>query len=154
MLRLLRRLLSRLRRVRNDTPRGERGREGERLAAAYLVSRGFRILERNVRLPMGEADIVALDPDGFTRVVVEVKARERTPGQSRRSAESSPERNITAAKRRTLRAITHHLGAANHWPASRIDVIAVELRGDQAQVRHHPGAVRSSGPRFSGPRFR
>ena len=51
------------------------GDEGEGRAEAYLRQRGFRILGRNVRSPLGELDLVA-DDQGVL-VFVEVK-RQRT----------------------------------------------------------------------------
>ena len=36
------------------------GQEGERLAADYLVTKGYRIVERNYRYHRNEIDIVAL----------------------------------------------------------------------------------------------
>jgi putative endonuclease len=48
------------------------GRTAEGLVAARLQRAGWRIVGRNVRLPSGELDIVALD--GSTLVFVEVKA--------------------------------------------------------------------------------
>ncbi len=50
-----------------------RGADGERIAAQYLESRGYRILEYNYRTRMGEIDLIA--KDGVTLVFVEVKAR-------------------------------------------------------------------------------
>lgn len=49
------------------------GDEGEGRAEAYLRQRGFRILGRNVRTPLGELDLVA-DDQGVL-VFVEVKRR-------------------------------------------------------------------------------
>ncbi|MCA1748965.1 MAG: YraN family protein, partial [Sphingomonadales bacterium] len=37
----------------------KRGRRGEGLAAWYLRLKGYRILDRNIRTPRGEVDIVA-----------------------------------------------------------------------------------------------
>ena len=48
------------------------GRQAEELVATRLEQAGWRIVGRNVRLPSGELDIVALD--GSTLVFVEVKA--------------------------------------------------------------------------------
>ena len=48
------------------------GRDAERLVAERLQQAGWRIVGRNVRLPSGELDLVALD--GATLVFVEVKA--------------------------------------------------------------------------------
>ena len=49
------------------------GTEGEAAAATALAKAGYRILERNLRTPIGEIDILALK-SGFL-CVVEVKAR-------------------------------------------------------------------------------
>ena len=51
----------------------ERGRAGEEAAAHFLESRGYEILHRNYRLPLGEIDLVARDRNWI--VFVEVKAR-------------------------------------------------------------------------------
>jgi putative endonuclease len=51
----------------------EKGRLGEYRAARFLTEHGYRVLERNVRLPGGEIDLVCVD--GATLVFVEVKSR-------------------------------------------------------------------------------
>jgi putative endonuclease len=53
----------------------EKGVDGEDVAAAHLIARGYRVLGRNVRLPGGEIDLVCLD--GATLVFVEVKSRSK-----------------------------------------------------------------------------
>lgn len=52
-----------------------RGRRGEGLAAIYLRLTGWRILDRRVKTPRGEVDIVARK--GRRIAFVEVKWRER-----------------------------------------------------------------------------
>ena len=47
------------------------GRQGEELAAAYLESRGMRVIERNFRVQGGEIDLIA--EDGRYLAFVEVK---------------------------------------------------------------------------------
>jgi len=49
------------------------GQSSERLAEQFLVSKGYRIVERNLRTSLGELDLVA--EDGNVLVFVEVKAR-------------------------------------------------------------------------------
>ena len=51
----------------------QRGRRGERLAAWWLRLKGYRILARDLRTPVGEIDIVARR--GRTLALVEVKQR-------------------------------------------------------------------------------
>ena len=54
------------------------GRKGERLAAWWLRLKGWTILDRRVRTPAGEVDLVA--QRGALIAFVEVKAR-RTPAE-------------------------------------------------------------------------
>ncbi|MCE7974746.1 MAG: DUF91 domain-containing protein [Leptolyngbya sp. PLA1] len=113
------------------------GRLGEQAAAEYLVSLGYRVVERNVFVPMGEADLVCESPEGVM-VVVEVKTRVR--GRSPRSDAIAPEAAITARKSRKLRAIARHLAKANGWTGVRIDSVGVEVPSDGPPVvRHTPG---------------
>ncbi len=49
------------------------GRRGEDLAAKYLVSNGFHLIERNYRLKYGEIDIIATK--GTETIFFEVKTR-------------------------------------------------------------------------------
>jgi putative endonuclease len=51
----------------------KRGRTGETLAALYLRLKGYRILARRVRTPVGEIDLIA-EKSGVI-AFVEVKAR-------------------------------------------------------------------------------
>ena len=50
-----------------------RGRRGEGVAAWWLRLKGYRILERDLRCPVGEIDLIARR--GRTLAIVEVKAR-------------------------------------------------------------------------------
>ena len=50
-----------------------RGRTGEQVAASFLVDRGYRVLAKNQRTPLGELDLVCRTEAQV--VVVEVKAR-------------------------------------------------------------------------------
>ena len=59
--------------VHQPMDRTARGRTGEQIAAAFLSERGYRVLARNERTPLGELDLVCIDGVGV--VVVEVKAR-------------------------------------------------------------------------------
>lgn len=52
------------------------GHEGESAAERFLRRRGYKILDRNVRSPLGELDLIA-QMDGVL-VFVEVKARRTT----------------------------------------------------------------------------
>ena len=56
-----------------DTKKIITGKEGEKIAAAFLKKNGYRIMEINFRCPIGEIDIVAKEKDDL--VFVEVKTR-------------------------------------------------------------------------------
>lgn len=53
--------------------RQQLGARGEEAAVRYLVSRGYRIIERNWRCKLGEVDVLAMD--GELLVVVEVRTK-------------------------------------------------------------------------------
>lgn len=55
------------------------GRQGEALAAAFLVQKKYRIIERNYRHGRAEVDLIAIKDDFL--VVVEIKTRDffKTP---------------------------------------------------------------------------
>jgi putative endonuclease len=55
-------------------PRHELGRRAEAAAAAWLITRGWRVLARRWRSSSGEIDLVCLDGEGIL-VGVEVKVR-------------------------------------------------------------------------------
>ncbi len=70
------------------------GRHGEDLAADWMMRKGYRIRERNVRTRLGEIDLVA-EQEG-TIVIIEVKTR-------RTSNAGLPLESITPAKASRLR---------------------------------------------------
>jgi putative endonuclease len=133
------------------------GALGERAARRYLRRAGYRVIAKNVRVRVGEADIVCLDRDRRTIVVVEVKARRRSSEndlsdrRANHSASESiaPEAAITRHKQRKLREITRSLVKLNGWEDRpvRIDVVAIEWPTEKSgkrsrpTIRHFEGAV-------------
>jgi putative endonuclease len=116
------------------------GPAGERAAEKFLKARGYRILARNARVPMGEADLLCEAADRSTIVLVEVKSRRLDSGRIDPPAEAA----VTRDKRRKLVKILKHLARANRWHARplRIDIIGVDFRNNQpVEIRHHTGAV-------------
>ena len=116
--------------------RRRRARRGEALAALLLRAKGYRIVARNWRCPLGEIDIVARDGD--TLVFVEVKTR------SGRSA-GRPEEAVDARKRRrlVLLARAYLAGRRGDPPPCRFDVVALELGRVVPRVRHLRAAFRA-----------
>jgi len=115
--------------------RRDLGAFGERVAAAHLEAKGYRIRARNFRCREGEIDIVA--EDGDCLVFVEVRTR-------RGDAFGTPAESVTVAKERRLLTVARaylqeHPDAP---PDQRIDVVAVELsRGRLLAVQHIEGAI-------------
>lgn len=97
----------------------ELGRRAEELVANWLSTRGYRILDRNVRVGRLEIDIVA--QIGTTIVFCEVRARSH-------AGFMNPEDSITPAKIKRLQA------AARAWLASRRRAKQSEVRFDVASV--------------------
>ena len=114
------------------------GRRGERVAAEHLRKKGYRILERNYHLGDDEADIVALDPDGVTVALVEVKTR---------SAEfPTPEAGIDRNKQFHMVRLAARLMKQKRMEGRsiRFDAVAIVwLPGGKPDVRHYVGAFES-----------
>lgn len=108
------------------------------MAASYLEKKGYLILQRNYRSGAGEMDIVAQEGDCL--VFVEVRARStREYG--------TPEESITPAKaQRLIKVAQGYLQeqgeSAREW---RIDLVAIQLRGDFCRLNHVVNAVTGDG---------
>jgi putative endonuclease len=114
--------------------RKQTGRQGEDIAASFLMRKGCKIVERNWRCPAGELDLIVADGDAL--VFVEVRTRS---GVRFGLAEES----ITPAKQARLieLAQTYLQERAASSQLWRIDVIAVQLGPGLPQVRHIENAV-------------
>lgn len=111
------------------------GAQGERLAAEYLRKLGYRILERNLQVDDDEADLVALDPDARTIVIVEVKTRA--------DDSNAPEAAIGSDKQRHLIRLAMKLQKRDRYRNApfRFDAVAVILpKSGPSTIRHIPGA--------------
>lgn len=111
------------------------GRRAENLVAERLERSGWRLVSRNVQLPSGELDIVALD--GRWLVFVEVKA-------GRAGSDLGPESPAHAVghrKQRKLRVLAREWIAEGRGPSGvagyRFDVVGVSFGPDGvADVDH------------------
>lgn len=94
------------------------GRWGEDCAAKFLINQGLEIVERNIRTPEGEIDLIARQGDLL--LFVEVKTRSH-------NKDGYPEEAVTEQKMEHMTGsaeyyLEHHPECDDHW---RIDVIAV-----------------------------
>lgn len=97
----------------------EVGASYEKMAAACLGERGYRILEYNYRCRMGEIDLIARD--GRYLVFVEVKYRS---GDSCGNALEA----VTARKQETIRRVALFYLMTHHLPEDtpcRFDVVGI-----------------------------
>lgn len=102
------------------------GAAGERAAEVFLRRRGYAIVERNFRCPLGEIDLIALDRGAV--VFVEVKTRAS-------GVYGSPAESIGWHKRQRLRrAAETWLGRKGlHDRPARFDVVEVYWDGASAR---------------------
>ncbi len=114
----------------------ELGRVGEDVAASFLESEGYEILDRNWRCRRGEIDLVARDPDGTT-ALVEVKTR-----RAGHLSDCEPEVAVTKRKRDRYGVLAqlYILENGTCYPL-RCDVVSVTVGANAwARVRLTPGA--------------
>ena len=76
------------------------GNWGESVTVRHLEERGYRVIDRNVRTPYGEIDIVT-QKDGFT-IFVEVKTRTSKEHGPARNFGYRPQTGAYGGCRRTL----------------------------------------------------
>jgi putative endonuclease len=105
------------------------GKWGEEEAARYLRRLGMSIVERNLRTPVGEIDLIARQ--GKLLVFVEVKTR-------RSDAFGAPQEAVGRTKQRQIvRAAQWYLGGGRGKGLQpRFDVIAVRPGSDGAMIEH------------------
>jgi putative endonuclease len=109
-------------------PRRALGSRGEGLCEKELRRRGWAILERNWRIPMGELDIVAMD--GSTLVILEVKSH----GSSNQAGPETPVLAVGRQKQRRLRRLAAAWLATRHrhhgFEDLRFDVVGITFCPD------------------------
>ncbi|MDT3695936.1 MAG: YraN family protein [Ignavibacterium sp.] len=110
------------------------GKEGEEIAAKYLLEKGFEILKRNYQFSHGEIDIIAMD--GETLVFIEVKTRKTLEY-------GEPEYAITKKKIQQIKKVAELYLFDNEIEEAdcRFDVIAIILGSENnPQITHYENA--------------
>ena len=103
----------------------ERGAAAEAEAVQLLVRKGYRIVERNFRVPGGELDVVAYDGD----VLCFVEVRSRADASHGAAVEAIDRRK----QKQVARVAMHYIGLRNPaFQRSRFDVVAIT--GDDLQL--------------------
>lgn len=103
------------------------GRAGEEQARAYLVSRGYTLIEANFRVPQGEMDIIARHRGDI--VFVEVKTRKD-------NRFGWPAEAVNWKKRMKLRNVARAWLQKNDQRdvSYRFDVIAITLMDNNVEL--------------------
>jgi putative endonuclease len=113
------------------------GKEGERVAEAYLRKKGYKIVERNYRCALGELDLIVLDRGVL--VFVEVKTRTG-------NGFGTPFEAVEFRKQQKM------IQAAQYFIAqkglqqrdSRFDVVGISWLGREPMVEHIENAFELS----------
>lgn len=109
------------------------GQKGERRAAWFYRLRGYRILERNARLPAGEIDLVV--KRGATIVIAEVKTRQtKIAGEGHEA--------VNRAKRERMVKLGDQYAARHPKAQLRYDILSIYWTGWRFIVTHFPDAFR------------
>ena len=97
------------------------GRWGEEIAAEYLQKEGYILVDRNVRSPYGEIDLILKRDE--TIVFIEVKTRTS-------SRYGYPEESITPRKQQHMFDSAEHYAQEKNLAHWRIDAVSVEGKPD------------------------
>jgi len=110
------------------------GVSGEALAEDHLRGLGYQIVGRDVRTPLGQLDLVAMD--GKTLVFVEVKTRAG-------HGYGLPQESVDAKKIRKLRQLgLYYLKIRPHRGSVRFDVVGLTVAdGRLVRVDHIKNAI-------------
>ena len=104
------------------------GKQGEAIAAAYLASKGWKILETNWHSNHEEADIIARNGDML--IIVEVKTRST-------SFFGSPEGFVGRQKqRRLVKTANHYLSSNGLDLEVRFDIISIVMQLPRPKLKH------------------
>jgi putative endonuclease len=104
------------------------GSKGEDIAVSYLKKKGYKILHRNYKTPIGEADIIVRDKGRI--IFVEVKARSS-------DAFGQPFEAVNYRKQEKLRKIAIYYLKHNKIELPvRFDVVSIISRNGNAEVNH------------------
>lgn len=108
------------------------GTIGEELAAAYLLDKGYVILERNFRFQKAEIDIIAQKGDVI--VIVEVKTRNS-------AFFGDPQEFVTPGKIKLLvKAANEYIVSNNLKEEARFDIIAIVKNKTVEEITHFENA--------------
>ena len=126
----------------SNKSRKEVGALGEKVAAAYLLRRGFKVVDRNIARKTGELDLIAQSNghEGETLHFVEVKTvmAEEFPKDEGGRDDYDPSVNLHAAKVKKVARTAEWYVAEKDWEGEwQVDGCLVWLRRRDGLARVH-----------------
>ena len=105
---------------RVKTATREKGRQAEDIAADFLESSGYRIVERNFTCRIGEIDIIARENEELVFVEVRSRSSQRTV---------NPAYSVNRTKQHKIARVAQYYLATRcrDTPPSRFDVVIVNM---------------------------
>ena len=108
------------------------GKEGERLAADFMVRNGFEVVRKNYRHRRGEIDLIVQRENWL--IFVEVKTRTSVDF-------GEPEEAVTRKKMRLLYDTAEEYIYSTDWKGHvRFDVVSIKL-GNPPEIQHFEDAI-------------
>ncbi len=106
----------------------ETGKKGENIAAQYLKSKGYSILETNGRSRHKEIDIIAMDNEEL--VIIEVKTRSTDYFGYPEEAVNNKKQNLL------IEAAQAYINETDTDAAVRYDIVSIVLSGRSHTIHH------------------
>jgi putative endonuclease len=110
-------------------PKQVLGKKGEQIAEAYLIQKGYKLVERNYRCSAGELDLIALD----RRVLVFIEVKTRSDNSFGLPFESVHWRKQQRMIKAALFFLSQH---RLHHRDARFDVVGISYMSGKAVVDH------------------
>jgi putative endonuclease len=108
------------------TDKIKKGKEGENLAARFLVEKGFEIIERNYRHKRSEIDLIVKKDNWL--IFVEVKLRSS-------DAYGYPEDFVDYKKAKNIIDGAEQYTYENDWQGNvRYDIVSIRLLKDKTEI--------------------
>lgn len=128
------------------TKKQDLGQLGENIACRYLVEKGYKIVERNLRRPWGEIDIIAKARDK-TLVFVEVKTvRQYNDNFVNDDLIITAESQLTKSKLQKLQRTAslyagHNQELVNDDKGWQIDLLALTIKENNYVIKHYKNII-------------
>ena len=115
-----------------QTTTTQKGRQGEKMAAAWLIQHGYTILHQQFRYERKEIDLIAQKDDCL--IFVEVKLRKN-------NAFGYPEEAVNERKQAYIRLVAEHYLHTTDWQGNiRFDIIAITQNREETEIMHFEDA--------------